>query len=123
MFSTSPSTGAFACAAMVIDLRTTRCETSDGIVTTIVPDSVGSSEANGDEPVGAGRQVEQQHASAPQAVSARNIAQRRLASMEPRHVCDSACVGASQTSGARRMVSSRVHRQSPRTPRRTLSAA
>ena len=45
MFSTRPRTGARVLAAAVIERRTTSCETSDGIVTTTIPASAGTSEA------------------------------------------------------------------------------
>ena len=106
MFSTRPSTGAFAWAAIVIDLRTTRCATSDGIVTTIVPDSTGSSDATVMRRSVPGGRSSRRTSSAPHAVSVRN-SRSALASIAPRHVCDSACVGASHTSGASSEGSSR----------------
>ena len=42
MFSTSPRIGAPVRAATVIDFLTTRCETSEGIVTITVPESFGT---------------------------------------------------------------------------------
>src|SRR2546425_9747761 len=49
MFSTSPSTGAWAWRATVIDFLTTSCETSEEMVTTIVPASLGRSEEHTSE--------------------------------------------------------------------------
>src|SRR5215470_12021899 len=98
MFSTSPRTGAFVCRATVIDLRTIRCETSDGIVTTIVPANAGTSEATvARRSVPGGRSMISA-SSSPHAVSAMN-SRSAWASIVPRQVCASAWVGASHVRG------------------------
>ena len=106
MFSITPSTGAEPCRATVIDLRTTRLETSEGIVTTTVPESAGSSPVMVARRSVPGGRSTSSTSSAPQSVSARN-SRKALASIEPRHVCASAWVGASHVSGVASSASSR----------------
>src|SRR3989442_2069208 len=72
MFSIRPRTGVFACWATVIDLRTTSCDTSDGIVTMTVPASTGTSEATVVRRSVPGGRSRTSASSSPQAVSARN---------------------------------------------------
>ena len=99
MFSTRPSTGARPCPATVNDFRTTSCETSDGIVTTTVPASTGTSDVTvRSRSVPGGRSISST-SSVPQSVSARN-SRSAFASIVPRHVWASSWVGASQVSGA-----------------------
>src|SRR5256885_11227352 len=97
MFSTSPRTGDFVCAATVIDFRTTRWDTSDGIVTMTIP-SVGTSEAIVRSRSVPGGRSRTSASSVPQFVSARN-SRIAFASTVPRQVWASSWTGASHERG------------------------
>ena len=106
MFSTRPRTGAFTWLATVMDFLTTRCETSDGIVTTTVPVSRSTSDAMVTSRSVPGGRSSSSASSSPQFVSARN-SRSALASIEPRQVWASAWVSASHVSGVESDGSSR----------------
>src|SRR3989441_835961 len=106
MFSTRPRTGAFTWLATVMAFLTTRCETSDGIVTTTVPARRSTSAAMVRSRSVPGGRSSSSRSSSPQLVSVRN-SRSALASIEPRQVWASSWVTAFHWRGAESDGSSR----------------
>src|SRR3989449_1006544 len=106
MFSTRPRTGAFTWRATVMAFLTTRCETSDGIVTTTVPARRSTSAAIVRSRSVPGGRSSSSRSSSPQLVSVRN-SRSALASIEPRQVWASSWVTAFHWRGAESDGSSR----------------
>src|SRR5438093_1466704 len=106
MFSTRPRTGAFTWLATVMAFLTTRCETSDGIVTTTVPARRSTSAAIVRSRSVPGGRSSSSRSSSPQLVSVRN-SRSALASIEPRQVWASSWVTAFHWRGAESDGSSR----------------